>query len=516
MLSSAIVVFREVFEIVLIVGIVLAATKTMPGRGKAIFIGFGGGLAGSALIAAFTGKISSYAEGMGQEYFNAGILLTAAAFIGWTVIWMKKHARHMKKHFEDVGHAVADGKAPFLALSAIIALAILREGSEIILFTYGMLASGQSPAVILSGSLIGMISGLFVGGLLYFGLIKLSVRVFFRATSALLIILVAGMASQAFGFLVSAGSFQNLSQTAWDTSSIISEHGLIGQTLGTLVGYTAQPTLIQLIVYISTIIFMIAAMKMIDKKVTLFGLFRGGTTAAALLVTLCSFSAGANATKNVTSPYVTKGELEMESKTGITHDDDDESQDGAWTQKAAVAYGFTDRLQLEVEGEIENEGDDDNTEFTAFALEGKVQMTERGEYWLDVGLKGEYEINTNDGADKIEAKLLLAKDTGKFGHMANIIVEREVGEDSNDETEVGFAWSSRYHYKAEFEPGIEIHSGFGDISESEDFNNQDHRIGPVVYGRLGAFKYDVGYLFGVSEDAPDGTFKAIMEYEWYF
>ncbi len=513
MLSSALIVFREVFEIVLIVGIVLAATKSMPHRRMAIALGFMGGIAGSALLAFFTDAISGFAEGMGQEYFNAGILLTAAAFIGWTVLWMKKHARHMKKHFEDVGHAVSAGEAPYFALSAIIATTMLREGSEIVLFTYGMLAAGQSLLSIAAGSALGMVGGLAVGLLLYYGLIKLSVRVFFQVTSAMLILLVAGMASQAFGFLVAAGAFEGLSQVVWDSSSILSERGLIGQSLGTLVGYTARPTAIQLIIYLATLAALAGLMTMIDRNISFRSLLR---TATAALLVLIFTAVPAHATKKVSSPYVEKGELELEWKGGLTHDDDDESKDGAWVQKAAIYYGATERVQLEIEGEFEQEGDSNEVDFSALALEGKVMLTERGQYWIDVGFKGAYEINMLGGPDVIEGKLLLAKDAGKFTHRANLILEREVGEDSSDETEGGLAWSSRYNYSEKFEPGFELHSGFGELARTGGFDEQDHRLGPAIYGKLGPVKYDAGYLFGISDDAPDGTFKAILEYERHF
>lgn len=233
-------------------------------------------------------------------------------------------------------------------------------------------------------------------------------------------------------------------------------------------------------------------------------------------VTALAGAGAAHATKTVTKPYVTKGELEVEWKGGVTHDDEDEEQDGGWEQKAAVAYGVTESVQVEVEGEVEKDGDSDDAEFTALALETKIQLTEQGEYWADVGLKLEFEKDLQGGADKVEGKLLLAKDTGKLSHVANIILEREIGEDSGDETELGLAWSSRYRYHESFEPGIELHSNFGGIGEGEGFDEQDHRIGPVVYGKIGHFKYDVGYLIGVSDDAPDGTVKAILKYEWYF
>jgi high-affinity iron transporter len=274
MLSSALVVFREVFEIVLIVGIILAVTRTMPNRKKAIAIGFGAGIVGSALIAVFTGQISTMAEGLGQEYFNAGILLTAAGFIAWTVLWMKKHARHIKKHFQDVERAIESGKAPYIALSGIIGLAMLREGAEIVLFIYGMLAAGQSPETLMAGSALGFIGGLAVGLMVYFGLIKLSIKIFFQVTSLMLAFLVAGMVSQGIGFLVAAGMFENLSQTAWDTSAFLTEDGIIGQSIGVLIGYTARPAVVQVIAYAATLAFIMIAMRMIDKDISILGFFK--------------------------------------------------------------------------------------------------------------------------------------------------------------------------------------------------------------------------------------------------
>ncbi len=127
MLSTAIVIFREALEIALIVGIILAATHGLQGRMKWILGGMAAGSAGAGLVACFAQTISAAASGMGQEFFNAMILFTAALFIGWTVLWMRSHGRAMTLHFKQVGHDVMAGKLPFYSLSLIIALAILRE-----------------------------------------------------------------------------------------------------------------------------------------------------------------------------------------------------------------------------------------------------------------------------------------------------------------------------------------------------------------------------------------------------
>lgn len=232
--------------------------------------------------------------------------------------------------------------------------------------------------------------------------------------------------------------------------------------------------------------------------------------------TFISFSAPAHATDKVYAPYVDKGEFELEWRGGYDFDDN-EDKDGAWKQKLAVGYGITDYWFSEIYGELEREGESGaNTEFTAIEWENRFQLTEQGQYWLDAGILTELEYNTNDGPDKAEIKALFAKDTGKLSHIANIGAEREFGDHSGNDTEFGVSWSSRYRYRPEFEPGFEIHSDFGSLSDGSSFNEEKHRIGPVIYGSIGHFSYDVGYLAGVSGGAADGTLKAILEYEWYF
>lgn len=267
MLSSAVIFFREVFEIVLIVGIVLAATRGLPGRNRWIALGFAGGLIGSALVALFTNEISNFADGLGQEIFNAAILFTAALFIGWTVIWMKAHAREMKAQFTKLGESVAAGDVPSYSLSLVIALAILREGSEMVLFSYGMLASGQTtPADLLLGAALGLAGGLLLGLALYFGLLRISPRYFLQITGWLLILLVAGLMSQGVGMLVQAGYFENFSAIVWNTSGLLPDNHIIGESLGVLIGYTSRPVEAQVAVYVLTLLVLRGLIRLATRK----------------------------------------------------------------------------------------------------------------------------------------------------------------------------------------------------------------------------------------------------------
>ena len=224
----------------------------------------------------------------------------------------------------------------------------------------------------------------------------------------------------------------------------------------------------------------------------------------------------AEAAKKVYAPYVEKGELELEYRGGYDIDEDSD-KDGSWKQKVGIGYGVTNNWFTEVYGEFKKSGvSGSDADLTAIEWENRFLLTEPGQYWADFGLLTEIKYNTTGGADKAELKGLIAKDTGDFTHLANVILEREFGEDSSDETEAGLAWSSRYRYKPSFEPGFEIHSGFGSLSDGSSFNEEKHLLGPVAYGKIGSFKYDAGVLFGASDAAPDATVKVLLEYEWHF
>jgi high-affinity iron transporter len=266
MLSTAIIVFREILEIAMILGVVLAATRGLPGRALWIGLGLFGGIAGAGLVALFANAISNAASGMGQELFNALILFTAATVIGWTAIWMRTHARELVMELRQTGADVIQGKVPGFSLSLIIGLALLREGSEIVLFLYGMLLSGQSVISVTIGGVIGLALGLIVGMLLYFGLVKMSPKHMLKATGWLLILLVAGLSSQGAGYLSAAGYFSGFSTPLWNTSWLLSEDGMVGKALHSLIGYSARPTAIEAVFYVATLFGLLAIIRLIDKR----------------------------------------------------------------------------------------------------------------------------------------------------------------------------------------------------------------------------------------------------------
>ena len=109
MLATLIIVFREVLEAGLIVGIVLAATEGVARRGRWIAGGIAAGVAGAALLAGFAGALANAFSGNGQELFNAAILSVAVVMLTIHVTWMVSHAGQMARDMKAMGRSVAAG-----------------------------------------------------------------------------------------------------------------------------------------------------------------------------------------------------------------------------------------------------------------------------------------------------------------------------------------------------------------------------------------------------------------------
>lgn len=256
MLGALIIVFREVIEAGLIVGIVMAATRGVVGRGRWINIGVTGGVLGAGIVAMFAGAISEAFQGAGQELFNASVLGVAVIMLMWHNAWMARHGREIADEMRRVGTEVSEGAKPLTALAIVVGLAVLREGSEVVLFLYGIMASGTSGSALVVGGLLGIAAGVAFSALTYFGLLAISNRHIFSVTSWLIALLAAGMAAQSVHFLNNAGLVLALDHTVWDTSWLLSEGSIVGRLFHALIGYTERPTQMQLLVYILTLIAM--------------------------------------------------------------------------------------------------------------------------------------------------------------------------------------------------------------------------------------------------------------------
>ncbi len=519
MLGTAVIVFREVLEAALIVTLMLAATQGMPGRGRWIGAGLLGGIGGALLLALFAERINLAMAGSGQELLNAAILLTAVVMLAWHLIWMRKHAAQLTRQIQRTGASVIAGEQAPGALSLIVGLAVLREGSELVLFLYGIAASGSDPGSLLVGSLFGLTAGILLGAVLYFGLLRIPVHSLFRVTGWLILLLAAGLAAQSTGYLVQANVLPALGYEIWDSSKLLSQQSLLGQFLHITVGYLDQPMGIQLLAYVLTLVAILVLTRLINAKPVSIPA-RTMIVVPAMLVVLSFHSDPAAASQKVYSPTVEKGEVEIELRTNHTFDRSSE-KDGLEKSKLEIGYGVTEFWSTTLIGEFERESGA-SRQHSATSWENIFQLTEQGEYWADVGLYLEYEHPTaTEEHDALETKLLLEKTAGRLLHTLNLVFAHELGQGASSATNFEYAWRTQYLLSKLLSPGFELYGEMGEIGHFPPSREQDRRLGPVIYGefsRLGAGKwlYELGYLFDTGTAAPTGTLKAILEYEYHF
>jgi high-affinity iron transporter len=266
-LPTAIIVLREVLEAALIIGIVMAASRGARGRGWWVSCGIAGGVGGALAVAAGADAISALAAGMGQELFDAAILFAAVGMLGWHNVWMSRHGRELAASAVKLGAAVREGAQPLWALGLVVGLAVLREGSEVVLFLYGIALSGENGAwAMATGGALGLAGGAIAGTGIYFGLVSIPLRYLFTVTSWLVLLLAAGMASQGAAFLVQANWLPPLGVNLWNTSFLLSDNSLAGKVLHTLIGYTAQPAGIQVVFYLTTLLVIGSLMRLFGDR----------------------------------------------------------------------------------------------------------------------------------------------------------------------------------------------------------------------------------------------------------
>src|ERR1700724_1848319 len=124
MFAAALIVFREVLEAGLIVGVVLAATEGIAKRGRWIAGGIFAGVLGAGFVALFAQQLSETFQGSGQAVFNAAILIAAVLMLSWHILWMSRHAREMVRDYKALGRKISTGESTLFAMATVVAVAI--------------------------------------------------------------------------------------------------------------------------------------------------------------------------------------------------------------------------------------------------------------------------------------------------------------------------------------------------------------------------------------------------------
>jgi len=510
MLAAALIVFREVLEAALVVTIVMAATRGMPHRKRWVSLGIAGGVLGAGVVAAMTNILAGMFNGAGQDIVNAGILFTATVLIGWHVVWMNSHGRKMAEAMRATAKSVVEGERHMSILAVVVGLAVLREGSEVVLMLQGLWSTGSTFAM-LGGGTLGLVAGVLTGGLMYLGFVALPVAQVFTLTNGILVLIAAGMAAHGANFLAQADLVPSLGGHIWDTSSFLKDDSPLGQLLAALIGYIARPSGIEVLFYSLTVTTVMGLMQR-AKRQTLHALM----TLAVLFGGGFGFTHYAKAAE-VLSPYVTKGEWEVEQQGYMTRDRSSGNQKNFVGE---LGYSPTPWYRVELEGEWERNpnSNSQDTRFSSFNIENTFELADPGEYWIDPGLFFETDFaRDGNSPNGLIFGFLGAHTFPMFTETFNILAHKDYGPSN---TPLGFNFDNqlKYRYKPWLEPGFELYS---DTSGKSRFQDQQFQTGPGFFGKIYTFngqalKYEVAYLFGATPASPDGALRWKLEYEYTF
>lgn len=240
--------------------------------------------------------------------------------------------------------------------------------------------------------------------------------------------------------------------------------------------------------------------------------------AAILAVSSQSALAAPGLGDKVYGAQLEEGVTEVEMRYGRLTGDAADGEDAAVLE---IAHNFSDKFSLGVLMETEREPHE-GRKVEAFAIESIGHLGRIDALDLDVALYGEYEVVRN-GADVIEAKLLLERDKGPFNARLNLVVEKEL--EKGEHVEFGYAASADWAAFGEFRIGAEA---FGELGSTRDFlPREEHFAGPMIRTEIehlpgkgdgGELEIEAGYLFalGSARDETNGQFRLVLEYEFRF
>ena len=234
------------------------------------------------------------------------------------------------------------------------------------------------------------------------------------------------------------------------------------------------------------------------------------------IITIVCTSSSVFALDEIYTPNVDYRELSLEYNGSRTFD---KSSDKNNDQGHEIAFeaGLTPRFEAEISAGF-SKAPDDSLKMEHFEGEGRFQFFESGENWLDSGMLVAYDYSTlKQVSDNLEVKLLLQKDVGKITNTANIGFDQGVGKYATGGPDYVVLWNTRYRYNLNFQPGVEIQSDLGQGGTVGHFNQQEHYIGPAMYGEIiPHLKYQAAWLFGASDAASQSSARLLVEYETHF
>lgn len=254
MFQITIAVFREFLEISILLSLFGAFASNIKNFRSLFFSGILLGAIGAGVIALFTEQISDTLDGMGHEIFMGCVVLFTSLLICSTLIWMKGYSQKLKTRIAEFNEGYDESLSSKIMIISLIATTIFREGSEIVLILYSISAiDGASSILYIQGFFLGAVLGISFGVGLYYGVFRFAAKYIFSVCSFIMTFIAAGLAAEAAKIFASVGLIEIFTDPLWNTSFIVSDDSTLGKILNVMMGYTAKPSGIELIFYLSTL-----------------------------------------------------------------------------------------------------------------------------------------------------------------------------------------------------------------------------------------------------------------------
>jgi high-affinity iron transporter len=255
--ATFVITLREAFEAVLVLGIVYSYLDRIGARLQFHWVTWGGilGLLASLALGIAVSMLSGPLVDLGPDLIGLGVIFGAVVLLTWHGWWMRQHAREIKG---DLQRRIDTARATqrFWIVGLIAFTAVFREGAETVLFLWGLLAQAAITRgwVTAFGGVLGVAGAAALGWAIFRGGRRLSLPRFFAITTALILLLAAGLFSTGVGRLQGLG-WLPMTSPVWDTSALLDDRSLVGSFLGGLVGYRARPTTAEVIAYLAYVVF---------------------------------------------------------------------------------------------------------------------------------------------------------------------------------------------------------------------------------------------------------------------
>jgi len=241
----------------------------------------------------------------------------------------------------------------------------------------------------------------------------------------------------------------------------------------------------------------------------------------AVATCLAAFPKPAAAQFHVAQPEVVKGQGEVADH-GAFYAGPGTVEKLDQGHELELYYGLTDRLAFISVGLLQQKIGE-NLEATTYEIGGQYQLVKPDGEGFAFAIRSLYQLSLQDGSPD---QLLLGPIAKLAGRNAGFTLDTFFVHDlnSSDVTALETKWQVKRRLGDRMSFGAEGYGKIADLSEPGSFEDQEHRVGPVIYLKLGPWSgqefrdvagvgeekiwgVSFGALFGLTEATSDVAFK---------